>query len=141
MKLTKSLQSSKGQSLTELALITPIFLILALGIFDYGRVYFAYVSVTNGARTGADYAAANCDASCDAADIMGIRSAVVAETSELLNTSPTNPTVNVNTGGWFGPDHRNVDVTVNYTFSTLIPWPGLPNTMNVERTVRARVRE
>jgi Flp pilus assembly protein TadG len=127
--------------MVEFALAAPFLLILMLGVIDFGRVYFAYVSVTNSARTGADYAAANCDPSCEADDLVGIRDAVVLETGQLLNTSSTNPEVAVNVGDSLGLGSSQVDVTVSYTFTTIFPWPGLPNSMNVERTVTARVQE
>ena len=145
MKLTKRTRPSlrriihgkRGQSLVEFALIAPVLIILMLGTIDYGRVYFAYVSVTNGARNGAQFASANASA---AADVDGIRTAAIADTSELLNTSPTNPDVSVATG----TDTQGrlyADVTMQYTFTTIFPWPGLPQSMNVVRTVRARVAE
>ena len=128
-----------AQSMVEFALTAPFLIILMLGVIDFGRVYFAYVSVTNSARTGADYAAANCDPSCDEDDLAAIRDAVVLETTQLLNTSSTNPDVSVSTGESLVSDF--IDVTVSYAFTTIFPWPGLPDSMNVERTVTARVRE
>lgn len=130
-----------AQSMVEFALAAPFLIVLMLGLIDFGRVYFAYVSVTNSARTGADYAAANCNPSCEEDDLAAIRDAVVAETTELLNTSPTNPEVSVNIGDSLSPGTSNVDVTVSYTFTTIFPWPGLPTSMNVERTVTARIQE
>jgi Flp pilus assembly protein TadG len=128
---------SRGQSLLELALIAPILIILMLGVIDYGRVYFAFVSVTNGARNGAHYASQSPSA---AQDLQGIRNAVLGDTSELLDTSPTNPDVTVVTGT-DSQGRLYADVTVTYTFTTIFPWPGLPNSFQVERTVRARVAE
>ena len=136
--LRRLIGDKRGQSLVEFGLLLPVLILLVLGTIDFGRVYFAYVSVTNSARTGADYAARNCAVSCDED---GIRNAVVADTSDLLNLSPTNPAVSVTTVGWFGPDHRRVDVTVTYTFNMLFPWPGIPESIDVVRTVTARVVE
>ena len=128
----------RGQSLVEFGLMLPVLVLLVLGAIDFGRVFFAYVSVTNSARNGADYAAFHCTPACDED---GIRNAVVADTSDLLNTSPTNPAVSVTTAEWFGEDHRRVDVTVTYTFNTIFPWPGIPESMDVVRTVTARIAE
>jgi PKD repeat protein len=50
---------SKGQALVEFALITPLFLLLLLLAIDFGRVFFTYVEINNGAREAAAYAAAN----------------------------------------------------------------------------------
>ncbi len=46
---------SRGQSLVELALVTPVLFLLMLGILDFARVFFSYVTVSNAARTGARY--------------------------------------------------------------------------------------
>lgn len=43
----------RGQSLVEFALIFPVLVVILLGIFDLGRVVFAYNSLTNAAREGA----------------------------------------------------------------------------------------
>jgi Flp pilus assembly protein TadG len=40
----------RGQSLIEFALALPIFLVLLLGVLDFGRLLFTYVSLTNSAR-------------------------------------------------------------------------------------------
>ena len=135
--LGRLIRSRRGQSLVELALIAPVLIILALGVIDYGRVYFAFVSVTNGARNGAHFASNSPSA---AADITSIRDAAMGDMNELLNTSPSNPNVTSATG----TDSQGglyADVTVTYTFSTIFPWPGLPSAFEVERTVRARVSE
>jgi Flp pilus assembly protein TadG len=135
MIIRRFLKRSRGQSLVEFGIIVPVLLLLVLGAIDFGRVYFAYVSVTNGARNGAQYAALSPEA---AADSDGIREAAVADTSDLLDTSETNPEVAVATGTDSGGG-LYADVTVSYTYSTLFPWPGLPDSIDLSRTVRARV--
>ena len=130
-------RGERGQSLTELAIIAPFLIVLMLGVIDFGRVYFAYVSVTNGARNGAHFASQGTGA---AEDIDGIRAAAVGETSDLLNTSATNPDVSVATGT-DSQGRLYADVTMSYAYSTIFPWPGLPGSINVERTVRTRVIE
>ena len=44
--------SRRGQTLVEFALILPIFLLLLVGIFDFGRAIYAYNTVSNAAREG-----------------------------------------------------------------------------------------
>ena len=46
-------QGSAGQALVELALVTPIMLILLLAAIDLGRIYYAQITVANAARSGA----------------------------------------------------------------------------------------
>jgi Flp pilus assembly protein TadG len=138
----RNMWEGKGQSLAEFAILLPILLILALGAVDYGRVYFAYISVTNAARNGAQYGSTGLDA---AADVDGIRDAALEETTELLNASPTNPTVSVQGPFPASPSCQDGDanpcvkVTVQYTFDTLFDWPGLPTAVTMERSVQMRV--
>jgi Flp pilus assembly protein TadG len=47
----------RGQSLVEFVLILPVLLIALAGMLDLGRLYFAYVAVTDAAAEGAAYAA------------------------------------------------------------------------------------
>ncbi len=48
---------TRGQSLVELALVTPLLMMLLLGAVDLGRFYAARITVTNAAREGAAAAA------------------------------------------------------------------------------------
>lgn len=47
-----------GQSMVEFALLAPAFFLLTLGVLDFGRAGFYYVSVADLARQTARYAAA-----------------------------------------------------------------------------------
>ncbi len=48
-----------GQALVELALITPVLLLLLLVAVDFGRLFFTYIQLNNAAREGAAYGAAS----------------------------------------------------------------------------------
>lgn len=52
-------EPTRGQSLVEFALILPIFLVVLLGIFDGGRLVFAYNTVNNAAREAGREATVN----------------------------------------------------------------------------------
>ncbi|MCP4141348.1 MAG: hypothetical protein GY755_13875 [Chloroflexi bacterium] len=52
----KTLGQKKAQSMVEFALILPILLLLIFGILEYGRLFFAWISIENAARVGARYA-------------------------------------------------------------------------------------
>jgi hypothetical protein len=54
-----------GQGLLEFALAIPIFLLLVLGIIEFGRMFLMYTSLFAAAREGARYGAA-VDTLCDA---------------------------------------------------------------------------
>jgi Flp pilus assembly protein TadG len=48
-----------GQSLVEMALVTPLFLLLILGVVDFGRAIYAYNAISNAAREGGRTAIVN----------------------------------------------------------------------------------
>jgi len=51
MKLTRS----KGQALIEMALLLPFLLLLILATFDFGRLFYMKIVMTNAAREGVSY--------------------------------------------------------------------------------------
>ena len=50
---------SHGQALAEFALVLPVLLLILLGIFDAGRMVYAYNAVANAAREGGRTAIVN----------------------------------------------------------------------------------
>ena len=42
-----------GQSLVEFAMVLPLFLVLLFGLVDFGRAFYSWMVITNGAREGA----------------------------------------------------------------------------------------
>lgn len=77
----------KGQSLVELALVFPLLLLILLGIIDFGRVYFAYVTITNASREGARYASACLGNTAE------IQNRVLQETSGLVEIEADDITI------------------------------------------------
>jgi Flp pilus assembly protein TadG len=69
---TRGRRDDEGQSLVELGVLIPLLLIIVLGAIDFGRAYYAYISVTNAARAGAQYASAS---NANAANNPGITAA------------------------------------------------------------------
>lgn len=52
-RLVRRIGSTRGAELIELALVTPILLMIIAGIFDFGMLFRAWEVVTNAAREGA----------------------------------------------------------------------------------------
>ena len=50
-------RGSRGQGLTEFALILPLLLVVIMGVIDFGRALFIYTSIFNAAREGVRYGA------------------------------------------------------------------------------------
>ena len=48
----------KGAELIEMAFVILLFLVLMIGVFEFGRAYNIYQNITNAAREGARFAVA-----------------------------------------------------------------------------------
>jgi Flp pilus assembly protein TadG len=55
-------RESRGQSITELALVFPILMLLLVAAIDFGRIYLGSVNLQNMTRIAANFAALNPDA-------------------------------------------------------------------------------
>src|SRR5688572_6721575 len=55
-------KKGRGQSLVEFAILVPVLATILLIAVDVGRVYLGWVSLSNVARIGANFAASNPDA-------------------------------------------------------------------------------
>src|SRR5512140_3187751 len=49
-------RSRRGQTLVEFALTLPVLLLLLFGIIEFGRIFQAWVTLQNAARTAVRYA-------------------------------------------------------------------------------------
>ncbi|MEW6173491.1 MAG: TadE family protein [Bacillota bacterium] len=54
-------KNTRGQATVELALILPILLLILFGIMEFGRIFSAYLIITNAAREGARQASIGAD--------------------------------------------------------------------------------
>lgn len=120
--------------MVELALITPVLLILILVTVDGARVFSAHIAIGNAAREGANYASRSYDASENTALI---EEAVFEESGAIFGQFPTVTSQVVVDD--FGYDA--VRVTVTYEFRTLFNLPGLPGTIDLQRSAQMRILE
>src|SRR6266481_10109392 len=119
-------RAQHGQSLTELPIALVLFLVLAFGIVDAGRLIYAYNVVSSSAREGVRWAAVRGGASGHAASKADIQSFVQSKTVGVPVT------VDVS---WL-PDGNNqpgstVLVTVTSAFAPIAPLPLVPKTINL----------
>jgi Flp pilus assembly protein TadG len=79
------LRPTRGQGLVEFALVFPIFILLLMGLFDVGRLVFAYNTLSNASRDGARRAI------WDQSQVAGIYNAEreAAAQSAMLGLDPT----------------------------------------------------
>jgi TadE-like protein len=75
-----------GQAIAEMAIITPLFLLICLGILDLGRAFYGYERIQNAAREGAAWLAYTRDPS-------GVASRVASEGTLCADGSVQVPTL------------------------------------------------
>src|SRR5437899_4839992 len=124
-------KAQAGQSLTELPIALVLFLVLAFGIVDAGRLIFAYNVVSASAREGVRWAAVRGGASGSAASKADIQSFVQSKTVGVPVTVDAT---------WL-PDGNNqpgstVVVTVTNPFAPIAPLPLVPKSINLTSTSR-----
>lgn len=122
-----------GASAVELALLLPILGLLFVFAVDFARLYYHYSIVTNCARNGALYAS---DPTAPLESPYGSVTAAALADASNLNPQPTVPPPIYGTDSSGNP---YVQVTVVYPFSTISNYPGLPNPINLTRTVQMRI--
>jgi Flp pilus assembly protein TadG len=109
------LKSERGAALLETAITLPIIMLVAVGIFEFGRAYQTWQVLTNAAREGARVAVINGttpeqikEAVITYADIGGV---TVTESQISLNQGKA-------LGSWTGSE-----ITVSYPFQFMVLGP------------------
>jgi Flp pilus assembly protein TadG len=116
----------RGQTLVEFALVLPVFILILVGIFDFGRAIFAYNTLLNASREAARQAVVDQtlthieDRAIDHAVALGITGADVTvdyRTVDALDT-PDSCSGRVNTPQIVG---CVAVVRVEYTYDAAVP--------------------
>ena len=53
VRFVRRARAERGAELIEMAIVTPVLLMIIAGIFDFGMMFRSYEVVTNAAREGA----------------------------------------------------------------------------------------
>ena len=80
-------RETSGSEVAEAALVLPIFLLVLIGIFWFGRVYNVYATINYAAMQGARTAAARTCASCGNSAYQNDATPVVAVIAQALQAS------------------------------------------------------
>lgn len=122
--------------MVEFALILPLLIIIIVGVFDLGRAFFAYITITNAAREGARYGTLHTD------ELVGqVQSAAVTEaTSSGINITSGNVVVTCpdTATAWPCGSGESVKVTVSYTFNSWLNMI-IPASVTMQRSVEMAV--
>ncbi len=143
-----------GQTLVEFALVLPLLFLLIINVVNFGGFFFAWITVSNAARSGAQYAvlAGESVSSPQAATATAIYNVVQADISALpqrsslvvrccsdntsasCSTPPCCTTMGAGGGSFSDPPadpeaplYARSWVDVRYTYQPFIPFWSFPN--------------
>lgn len=147
-RLQRFRKSERGGALIELAVVLPVLILVAIGIMDYGRVFYTSIAVSNAARAGAEWGAqrlgvnsADFTGMQDFAKLEGAQAATINVTANrkcrCTATEVACPTT-TDCGGGYGPPAEFIEVTASKTVSLFLKYPGLPTSIPIARTATFR---
>jgi Flp pilus assembly protein TadG len=139
-----------GQSLVELALVLPVLVLLLLIALDFARMFNLSMAVTDAARAGAQWGSAN---RANAANTLGIEQAVCNSMADypcspgsnstaisFCQCAGSSATISCTSPGGCTNVQNFVTVTASATFSTVLPYPGLPSSVPLSASVTMQVQ-
>lgn len=126
-------RAEHGAALAEFAVVVPIMLMMLLVVYDFGRGFMDYVSVSNGARDGARVGATidhSTEQSLCEVNEAAVRSAARsgAEPLGIPDTAAAIPVV-------YDPVSGRCTVTVNHTYRPVLPFVTSSFTLPVVGTI------
>jgi len=142
----KRVADNRGTSAMEFALLAPVIVFLLIGVIEVGRYMYFSVLASHAARAGVQYASQNTETAADAgANGSGTRNAALADAQNLsawsvqssvtctiasqASTCPSNTANSV-------PANLTYYVVVKVTgrFTSLLNYPGIPNSFPITAT-------
>jgi Flp pilus assembly protein TadG len=132
----------RGAAAVEFAIVLPLFLTIVLGCIDFGRFAYSYIAVANAARAGAGTGMMQRVTAATAANWQSlVQQAVTEEMEQVMISDAADPadlqvsaTHVVETSGL-----SRVSVVVVYPFETVVPWPLIPDSIQLRQSVVMRV--
>ncbi|MGH9385244.1 MAG: TadE/TadG family type IV pilus assembly protein [Vicinamibacterales bacterium] len=134
----------------EAAFALPIFALVLVGTIDFGRLFYKTMAVTHAARAGVQYGTyipglANDDPGMESAALgagsIDIPSGLTAAANhECFCYTGGAETSMICTAACGGQTRVYVTVTASATFTTVMNYPGIPNSVAIVRAARMRAK-
>ena len=133
-------KTRRGGAAVELVVAFPLMVLLLIGIVDYGRVFYTWVTVSNAARAGAEFGQQNPGTWTDSAQMRVVSQADGNEAGAITLTpsffcecaGATDPSCAV-CGGGVVPEVY-VKMVASKSVNMFFGYAGLPSTVTVSRT-------
>ncbi|HYU79380.1 MAG TPA: TadE/TadG family type IV pilus assembly protein [Vicinamibacterales bacterium] len=152
-RIRQASRACSGSAIIELAFSLPFLVVLLVGTIDFGRVFYAAMTVTHAARAGVAYGTQDGKsndttgmqnaAAAAATDVAGFSSTAVrlcACYTTAIPPTPNPPTNAACTATCTGSRWIYVQVTASKTFTTLVTWPGVPSSVTIQRVAKMRTQ-
>ena len=136
----RPMRGARGQALVEFALVAPMFLVLLVAIFDFGRVVWSRNALENAAREGARYAIVHGGSRTTACPV-GPDALGRSDVAECVGGSPATTSAKQVARDWAFVPSDNLTVTICYgadcidDTSTDTNRPGNPVTVRTSTTI------
>ncbi len=151
---TKSIEKRnrrRGTTTVELAVVTPLLLLMMVGAADFARIFYHSITLANASGTGAFYGSQGHIQSASFSDISAVSRDDarnldnVSTEAELFCDCPDSTpgsSVDCTDGdcGAYGYPRAYSLSTVQQTFEPMIPWPGIPNSVVITQRTYMRVQ-
>jgi Flp pilus assembly protein TadG len=92
---TQFRHNEKGAELVEMAFVVLLFMVLMMGVFEFGRAYNIYQNITNAAREGARFAVAPARGGTINYPNNSEVSSVISGFMQSSNLNPASATINI----------------------------------------------
>ena len=130
-------KDDRGMAVTEFALVLPLLLLVLFGIIEGGRIFSAWLEITNDAREGARYGVVRTgDPATEPTLIADVKNFVTSKASGVIDTDPSKFNVTVQIERSPGVMDVGLTVGVNYKLDIYMPFVQqlLPNPLNLSAT-------
>jgi Flp pilus assembly protein TadG len=140
----------RGSAMVEFCLVFPVLLLMMMGTLDFARAFRAAIIVASAARAGVQFGSLN---PANAADSTGMNGAalndatgqgvtgITANSRNYCACITSNTEVSCSTGTCAGDTPAGyVETRTQYTFQSVIRYPGVPRNMVLTRTAKMRVQ-
>ena len=123
----------RGNAMLEMGLATPVLILMLSGVIDFGRAFYFTDAAVSAARAGAQY---GIESPANFGNYPGMRQAALNDAQGISNLTAVATSYCQDSGGatalcTAAGIKGYVQVKTAITYNLMIPWPGLPNPLNI----------
>lgn len=141
-------RAGSGGAALEFAVILPVLVLLAIGVADFGRMFFTGITVASAARAGSQWGAHDVDNTNDTvsmrqkaeADAQNILPITVAARRFCKCPDGSDPACTDSCPDGYGQPQVFITVTVTKKLPLIFRYPGFPDTLTFKDSATFRAQ-